>query len=260
MIAMLLLAGVAFGASLLTLFTGFGLGTLLLPAFALFLPAEIAVAATAIVHAANGAFKAAILAGRCRWDVVLRFGLPAVVAAFGGAALLARLAGGGTLASWSFLGREARITPLGLGLGSLIVVFALVELVGPRSLRASPRWLPAGGALSGFFGGLSGHQGALRAIFLAPLGLSAAAYAATQAVIGLLVDAARLLLYGWSFVWVQRDGAGVPWTLVAVASVSAFAGALAGRRLLPKVGVAGVHRLVGALLVVVGLALATGIA
>ena len=37
----------AFGASALTLFSGFGLGTLLLPAFALFFPADLAVAMTA---------------------------------------------------------------------------------------------------------------------------------------------------------------------------------------------------------------------
>jgi hypothetical protein len=39
---------VAFAVSGLTLFPGFGLGTLLMPAFALFFPIEVAVAATAI--------------------------------------------------------------------------------------------------------------------------------------------------------------------------------------------------------------------
>ena len=37
-------------ASSLTFFSGFGLGTLLLPAFALFYPIELAVASTAVVH------------------------------------------------------------------------------------------------------------------------------------------------------------------------------------------------------------------
>ena len=37
----------------LTLFSGFGLGTLLMPAFALFFPVTVAVAATAVVHLAN---------------------------------------------------------------------------------------------------------------------------------------------------------------------------------------------------------------
>ena len=44
---------VAFGASMLTFFSGFGLGSMLTPAFILFFPPEIAVAATAIVHFLN---------------------------------------------------------------------------------------------------------------------------------------------------------------------------------------------------------------
>ena len=58
MTAAIVIGLVAFGVSLLTLFSGFGLGTLLLPAFAVFFPIEVAVASTAIVHAANNLFKA----------------------------------------------------------------------------------------------------------------------------------------------------------------------------------------------------------
>ena len=43
----------ALAASGLTLFSGFGLGTLLMPVFALFFPIEVAVAQTAAVHFAN---------------------------------------------------------------------------------------------------------------------------------------------------------------------------------------------------------------
>lgn len=46
----LIVCMVAFVASGLTFVSGFGLGTLLLPAFALFFPAEHAVALTAVVH------------------------------------------------------------------------------------------------------------------------------------------------------------------------------------------------------------------
>ena len=44
---------VALAASLLSFFSGFGLGTLLLPAFAVVAPLDVAVAATAVVHLAN---------------------------------------------------------------------------------------------------------------------------------------------------------------------------------------------------------------
>ena len=58
----LIICAVAFTASGLTLFSGFGLGTLLMPAFALFFPIEVAVAATAIVHLANNIFKVGLVA------------------------------------------------------------------------------------------------------------------------------------------------------------------------------------------------------
>jgi uncharacterized membrane protein YfcA len=260
---MALLALFAFGVSLLTLFSGFGLGTLLMPAFALFLPIQVAVASTAIVHAANNLFKVGLLAGDVRRDVLLRFGLPAVAASFIGALVLTSLSGQQVLYSWTFMAREAHVTPVKLTMGILILGFALFELVPAlRDFRSPPRFLPLGGLLSGFFGGLSGHQGALRAAFLAPLGLTPQAFAATQAVLALLVDGARLLVYGGSFVLLHGSAAGdqIPWPLVVVTSVSAFAGAFLGKRLLPKVSMQGIHLVVGSLLVVVGLALASGVA
>lgn len=254
---------VAFSVSLLTLFSGFGLGTLLMPAFALFFPAEVAVASTAVVHAANNVFKVSILARNARRDVVVRFGLPAVAAAFVGALLLAFLSGQTPIASWSFFGRPAHVTPLKLVMGVLILGFALVELLPSlRGVRAPVRWLPVGGALSGFFGGLSGHQGALRAAFLSPLRLSPVEFASTQAMIGLLVDGARLVVYGWAFtVLRQSPGAGaIDWPIVGLATLCAFAGAFLGKRLLPHVTFGALHVVVGSLLVLVGLALAAGVA
>ena len=263
MIAVIVLGLFSFGVSLLTLFSGFGLGTLLMPAFALFLPVEVAVASTAIVHAANNLFKVGLLAGAARRDVLVRFGLPAILASFVGAIVLTSLSEQTPLTSWSLLGRDTPITPVKLVMGILILGFALFELAPRlRALRAQVRWLPLGGALSGFFGGLSGHQGALRAIFLTPLALAPTEFASTQAVLALFVDGARLLVYGSSFVLLgsSADTAAIPWALVAVAASSAFLGAWVGKRLLPQVTFQGVRALVGVLLVMVGVALAAGIA
>ena len=47
----------AFLASLLTFFSGFGLGTILMPVFALFFPLEMAIALTGVVHLLNNLFK-----------------------------------------------------------------------------------------------------------------------------------------------------------------------------------------------------------
>lgn len=260
MLPSVLLCAFTFGVSLLTLFAGFGLGTLLLPAFALFLPAEVAVASTAVVHLANNLFKAGMLAGRARRDVLVRFGVPAVASAFLGAMALGVLSGTEPLLRWRLLGREAAVTPVKLVLGLLILGFALFELAPAlRRLRAPVRWLPLGGALSGFFGGLSGHQGALRAAFLTPLKMDPPAFASTQAVIALMVDVARLLVYGAGFALLSGGSGEVPWGLVAAVSLSAFAGAFLGRRLLKKVTLDLLHGIVGWLLVLAGLVLASGL-
>lgn len=263
MTALLVVGLASLGVSLLTLFSGFGLGTLLMPAFALFFPVEVAVASTAVVHAANNLFKVGILAGGASREVVLRFGLPAVAASFCGALLLSILSDRPPLASWSFLGRPAQVTAVKLVMGLLILGFSLFELVPRlRKVQAPLRWLPLGGALSGFFGGLSGHQGALRAVFITPLGLSPTRFASTQAVLALLVDAARLLVYGYSFAALAGSAGGdaIPWHLVGTATLCAFGGAYLGKRLLPRVTVATLRSVVGLLLLVVGSALALGVA
>jgi uncharacterized membrane protein YfcA len=262
MTAAVIVGFAALGVSLLTLFSGFGLGTLLMPAFALFFPVEVAVASTAVVHAANNLFKVGLLARGAARDVIFRFGIPAIIASFCGAVALSLLSGHSPLASWSFMGRVAEVTPVKLVMGLLILGFSLFELVPLlRSLQAPTRWLPLGGALSGFFGGLSGHQGALRAAFLTPLGLSPTQFVSTQAVLALLVDAARLVVYGWSFVVLgSAEAVPIPWYLVATATLCAFTGAYLGKRLLPKVTVAAVRVVVGVLLLVVGSALVLGVA
>ena len=257
------LAVAAFLTSLLTFFSGFGLGTLLLPVFALFVPIEVAVSATAVVHAANNMFKVGLLAKLARRDVVIRFGIPAIAASFLGAFLLTRMSSGDVLFAWSLGGRTMDVRLIEFVLGLLILGFALFELAPRlRKIRAPIGWLPVGGALSGFFGGLSGHQGALRAMFLTPLGLSTAEFASTQAVIAVLVDIVRIVVYGWSLGWLGGaiTRVDIPWQPIAAAVVAAFAGALLGRRLLPKVTLDRLHLIVGWLLVVVGVGLATGLA
>src|SRR5688500_8092858 len=158
---------VTFIAAGLTFFSGFGLGTLLLPTFALFFPAEHAVALTAIVHFLNGLFKLGLVGRHANLGVVVRFGVPAILASLLGAALLVWLSGIEPLATYRILGRDAQLTPVKLVVGGLLLVLGLADLF-PRSqgLSFSPRFLPLGGALSGFFGGLSGMQGALRSAFL----------------------------------------------------------------------------------------------
>jgi uncharacterized membrane protein YfcA len=58
---LVIIALAALLTSWLTLISGFGLGTLLLPVFALFFEIELAIALTAIVHVLNNIFKFGLL-------------------------------------------------------------------------------------------------------------------------------------------------------------------------------------------------------
>ena len=248
-------------ASGLTLFSGFGLGTLLTPVFALFFPLPAAIAMTAVVHLANNLFKIGLVARDADWRVVLRFGLPAALAALVGAGLLTLFSGLESLASYELNGRLHEITPVKLVVGLLITGFVALEL-SPRFARLAlpPSWIPLGGLLSGFFGGLSGNQGALRSAFLIKAGLSKEAFVGTGAVCAVLVDGVRLAVYGAAF---QASGwqvlQGSAGQLVLAASLSAFLGAYFGKKLLKKVTLRAVELTVAGMMALIGLALVSGL-
>lgn len=253
--SMAVIAVAALVASGLTLFSGFGLGTLLMPAFALFFPLDAAVALTAVVHLSNNLLKLGLLGRHADRAVAIRFGLPAIVAAFAGAELLRSLTTMAPLATWSAGSSTMFVTPVKLVVGSIMVIFAVLELLPSFERWSVPqRYLPLGGLLSGFFGGLSGHQGAFRSAFLVRSGLSKESFVATGVVIAVLVDMTRIPVYASSLGSVVSDHAAV----LAVAVASAFIGVWAGARLLKKVTIRAVRMCVAALLVVLGLMLMAG--
>ena len=79
---------VAFVVAILTFFSGFGLGTILTPAFMIFFPTDLAIALTGVVHFFNNIFKLFLVGKNASKEVLLRFGIPAVIAAFVGSYLL----------------------------------------------------------------------------------------------------------------------------------------------------------------------------
>jgi len=253
----LLVCVAAMLASALTFFSGFGLGTLLLPVFALVVPVDQAIACTAIVHLLNSLFKLFLVGSHADRATVLRFGLPAILAAVLGAWLLQTLSHIPPIIRYEFAGRTAEVMPVKLVIGILLLVFAVLE-VTPwfQSLTLPPTLMPVGGVVSGFLGGLSGMQGALRSVFLLRAGLSKESFIATGVVIACLVDLSRLSVYlpalaaggGVSDVW-----------LVVAATAAAFAGAVIGARVLRKTTFTTVQRIVAAMLVAIALGMITGV-
>lgn len=248
---------VALLASGLTLFSGFGLGTLLLPAFLLFFPPDLSVAMTAIVHFLNNLFKLILLGKHANKSIVLKFGIPAIVAALAGAGLLLLMSDLQPLATYSVLGHFLVVSPVKLVMGILIAAFAILEM-SPRfaQMEFPESWLPVGGLISGFFGGLSGHQGALRSAFLLRAGLSKEAFIATGVVIACLIDITRLGVYAQRFAvgGIQENA-----TLVAAATLAAFTGAYIGNRLVKKITMRTIQMVVTILLMVIAVGLIVGV-
>ena len=251
---------VALLVSTLSLVSGFGLGTMLMPAFALFFPVPMAVAATAVVHLANNLFKAALVGKKADVGVVLRFALPGALAAVIGAALLNLFANEPPLLAYKLFGGTHDVTLVKLVIGLLIVGFAAFDLVPElNSLAFDRRYLPWGGLLSGFFGGLSGNQGALRSAFLIKAGLDKEAFIGTGAVSSVIVDVARLLVYGLSFYKARFNVLHLKiGGLVLAAILAAFSGSFIGTRLVKKATLRMVQIIVGILLITVGLGMAMG--
>lgn len=245
----------SFFASLLTFFSGFGLGTLLMPVVALFFPPALAIAITAVVHFANNMLKFFLVAKHADTKVLLLFGLPAVVFAFLGAYLLGFLSGMELLFEYELFGKSFTVTPIKFTIGSLILFFVLFELLPYFSTMAlDKKWLSLGGVLSGFFGGLSGNQGALRSMFLLKAGLSKEGFIATGVVLAVMVDSARMLLYKESFLQSQNE-----WEMIAFATIAAFLGTFVGNKLLKKVSIESIRIMVSALLVIISLGLMGGL-
>jgi len=237
---------------MLTFFSGFGLGTMLTPAFILFFPPEIAIAATAIVHFLNNLFKLILVGRHAVKNIIIKFGIPAIIGALVGAKLLGWLSNidnGGSISVFGLTETPA----INLAIGIMIVLFSLIELIPKlKKLEFDQRWLIPGGVISGFFGGLSGHQGALRSAFLIKFPLSKEQFVASGIVIACLIDSMRIGTYALSFDFTTiLDSMG----LMVAATLSAFAGAIIGKKLMTKVTINFLQNMVGIFMIAIGCAL-----
>jgi uncharacterized membrane protein YfcA len=210
-VVLLLAAAIVSGATASVV--GFGIGSLLTPVFAMRYGTDTAIAAVALPHFAGGLLRGWRLRASVDRGVLWRFGLLSALAGLVGAFAFSRLA------------------PLALthALGALLLLTATAGLTGwSQRWRPQGAWVWALGALSGFFGGVAGNQGGLRAAALSAFGLAPAAFVATSTVIGVLVDVVRTPVYLAS----AGSGLAAIGSLVALAGSGVVLGTLLGERLL----------------------------
>ena len=247
----------AFGASMLTFFAGFGLGTLLMPVMALFFPIQDAIAITACVHLFNDFFKASLIGKHANKKVLLRFGLAAFIFSFLGAKLLSATSHLPPIIEYFIGGHVFEIIPVKIVISILIIVFTLIELIPHlHKFTVRAKYLTIGGALSGFFGGFSGHQGALRSMFLSKLKLSKEAFIGTSAMIAVLIDVSRLIGYSTDF---RKEIFYSNSVLIVAAIISAMFGTWIGNHFLKKITMKAIQKIVAVTLLVFALALGVGL-
>ena len=161
-----------------------------------FFPVELSIALTGVVHFFNNIFKLGLVGRSADKQVLIKFGIPAILAAFLGAALLINLPDAKPLFTYTWAQDTIQVYPVKFIISILLLVFALMDLIPYFSrMSFSKNKLPLGGFLSGFFGGLSGNQGALRSAFLIKAGLSKEAFVGTAVVVSTCVDFTRLGVY-----------------------------------------------------------------
>jgi len=242
--------------SLLTFFSGFGLGTILMPVFAIFFPVDVAIALTGIVHLLNNVFKLFLTGRQADKSTLLRFGIPAIIGAFVGAQLLLRITHWQPLTAYTISNKVFYITPVKLTISLLLIVFSLVEVLPKfKWLQFGKDKMKVGGFISGFFGGLSGNQGALRSAFLIKAGLSKESFVATGVIIACLVDFSRLSVYFRQYL---STGIRENILLLVIATLAAFTGALLGNMLLKKITLPLIQNAVTIMLVLLAVALGLG--
>jgi len=253
----LILSLVAFVVAILTFFSGFGLGTILTPVFMIFFPVDLAIGLTGIVHFLNNIFKLILVGKTADKTVLMRFGIPAVLAAFVGAWLLIHISDVKPLFCYTAFGKMFEVYPVKFTISILLIFFAILDLVPfLNKIQFEKKHMPIGGILSGFFGGLSGNQGALRSAFLIRANLSKESFIATTVVISCFVDFTRLSVYATKFSISELNN---NLTLVVCATLSAIAGAFIGNKLLKKVTLKFIQAVVAIMLILLSIALGAGI-
>ena len=214
-----------FFAAALTVPAGFGLSTMLTPIVLLIMGPHEAVAVVAVVHAAHNAGKFIALRDSVDFSAFRRYGVWLVFGSIAGALLQNRV----------------QQEPLLALIGAFLIILPILTLseswTGYRIPEANDR---LGGLGSGFMGGLSGHQGALRAMFLTRRLPDKMSYAATASVLALCVDLSRVPVYILS----RPEEVYLHLQLTAVLVISALIGVRAGKKWLESLKSAWVNKMV----------------
>ena len=213
--------------------SGFGIGSVLTPVLSTQFDVRLAIAMVSLPHLAGTFARFLIVRTRIDRQVLLGFGAASAIGGLTGAALQT----------------VVQSTALAVVFGGLLVFAGVASLTGFAQLRFSGhRTALVGGALSGLLGGLVGNQGGIRAAALLGFDVEREAFVATATAVALIVDGARIPVY----LATQGADLATHWPLIVVLSIGAVVGTFAGGWALRRMREPVFRRVVGLLLLVLG--------
>lgn len=235
MLLLIVLAGLLAGG--VAAISGFGIGSLLTPLLALETGTKVAVAAVSIPHFAATALRYWMMRRHVDRKLLLHFGLLSAAGGLTGALVFARAAN----------------LALTLVFAALLIFAGLSGLTGLAArMRFGRRAAWVAGAASGFLGGLVGNQGGIRSAALLGFNVERHAFVATATAVGLVVDVVRIPIY----IAGHASDIRALWPLIATATVAVLVGTVVGARLLRRIPEAWFRRIVSALILALGIAMA----
>jgi uncharacterized membrane protein YfcA len=158
---------------------GFGSSTIALPLSLFIFDFHTALTLVAFLHIFGNAAKLYFFRQGLDTGLLVKFGVPSVIFTIVGALLVTHLP-------------EATLEAL---LGGLLVIYAVASWLHSIKLKPTQLTAFAGGAVSGFFAGLLGTGGAMRAAFLNVYHLPKEKFIATTAAVAVIADSMRLPIY-----------------------------------------------------------------
>lgn len=216
--------------------SGFGIGSLLTPLFALRLDVQLAVAAVSIPHFIATIWRFLMLRKQVNKEVFWHFGVTSALGGLAGA-LLHNVVNNPTLV---------------IVFSCLLIFAGSTGVTGISSrMRFGPKSAWIAGLSSGVFGGLVGNQGGIRSAAMLGFDLSKGQFVATATAIGVIVDIARMPVYFAT----RLNDLLATWQYIAAAVVGVIVGTLSGKILLSKIPEVLFKRTVSGLILLLGLAM-----
>lgn len=175
-----IIALLIFIAGLVGFLVGFGTSTLLIPFLVFWYPVHTVLILVGLLHLLGDINKILFLFKSVPWRLIFIFSIPTILMSFLGAELT------------FFINRLLFLRLLGI----MLLIYVLIQWFHKKIVLPSNNMVTLiGGGIYGFFQGLTGIGGVLRATILNSYNLSPAVFIAANGFIALLVDVVRVSTY-----------------------------------------------------------------